>query len=86
MAEVRWTRVAEIVHAMMVALRSGDTSAFRDAVSDLELTIAVRRATGIGDPPTVPASEPVREEISELIDLLNIVDGTSEQRGDAWPF
>jgi hypothetical protein len=74
LTSARWGVVANAVRAMAAALVSGDVRAFRDAVSDLELAGPVR-ATRVGDTPTVPAPEPVLEEIYELI---HTVDGRTD--------
>lgn len=74
MTEARWGVVAEAVRRMAVTVRSGDAGAFREAVYDLELAGPVR-ATGVGDTPTMPAPEPVLEEVNELI---HTVDGRAD--------
>lgn len=74
LTEARWGAVAEAVGALAASLRSRDVAAVRNAVYDLEL-VGPLRATGIGDDCTVPAPEPVLEEINELI---HTVDGHSD--------
>ncbi len=74
LTEARWGAVAEAVGALAASLPSRDAAAFRKAVYDLELAGPLR-ATGIGDESTVPAPEPVLEEINELI---HTVDGHSD--------
>jgi len=70
LAGPRWDAVAAAIGALAVALRSADVRGVRTAVYDLELA-GPPRATGVGDTPVVPAPEPVREEINELIHTLD---------------
>jgi len=69
--DTRWTSVADIVDALAAARDARNWAALRAAVYDLELAGPVR-ATRIGtDPVLVPAPDPVREEINELIHALD---------------
>lgn len=70
LTEARWAAVGPAVHELAAAVRDGRADTAGAAVSDLELLGPVR-AKRLGDPPTVPAPEPVREEINELVDTLN---------------
>lgn len=69
MSADRWTAVATGIDVLTRAVRSSDVARTRDAVYELELRGPVR-ASGFGDPP-VPAPEPVREDINELIHTLD---------------
>jgi hypothetical protein len=69
MSSARWTAVAAGIEALSTAVRSGDVARSQAAVYELELCGPVR-ASGFGDPP-VPAPEPVREEINELVHTLD---------------
>jgi hypothetical protein len=70
LSDSRWTSVADVVGALAAALAARDWTSLRAAVYDLELAGPVR-ATRIGTTTIlVPAPEPVREEINELIHAL----------------
>jgi hypothetical protein len=66
----RWESVADIVESLSAAREAGDWAALRAAVYDLELAGPVR-ATRIGADAVVPAPDPVREEINELVHALD---------------
>jgi hypothetical protein len=67
---LRWTAVTAALEAMSAALPSGDVASFRAAVYELELAGPLR-ATGFGDTPSVDPPLPVREEVNELILILD---------------
>ncbi len=70
LTEARWAAFRTAVGTLAAALRAGDGEAVRAAVAELELLGPVR-ATPIGREPVVPAPEPVREEINELVHALD---------------
>jgi hypothetical protein len=70
LTEARWVAIGPVVHELAAAVREGRADAAREAVAGLELLGPVR-AKRLGDPPTVPAPEPIREEINELVDTLD---------------
>ncbi|MGH3922449.1 MAG: CATRA system-associated protein [Pseudonocardiaceae bacterium] len=74
----RWEVVEQAVAALGTALAAGDSTAFSEAVCDVEQDGPLR-GTGLGDEPTVPAPERVLERINVLIHTM---DGstTSAQR------
>ena len=70
MTEPRWAAIRAAVDALATAVRAGDVEAARPAVADLELLGPVR-ATPIGHEPLVPAPDPVRDEINELVRAMD---------------
>lgn len=70
MTEPRWAAIRVAVDALAAAVRTGDTEAAQAAVADLELLGPVR-ATPIGHEPLVPAPDPVRDEINELVRAMD---------------
>ena len=66
----RWVAIRTAVDALAAAVRAGDTEAVRTAVADLELLGPVR-AVPIGREPVVPPPDPVRDEINELVGVLD---------------
>lgn len=70
MTAARWEGIGGAVAELTAALRAGDVEAVRRAVTELELLGPVR-ATVMGDTPTTPVPEPVREEIDVLVRTLD---------------
>lgn len=70
LTEPRWVAIRAAVDALAAAVRAGDVEAVRAAVADLELLGPVR-ATPIGHEPLVPAPDPVRDEINELVRAMD---------------
>jgi hypothetical protein len=70
LGEARWVAIRAAVVELAAAVRAGDAEAADAAVAELELLGPVR-AVPIGREPIVPAPEPVREEINELVYALD---------------
>lgn len=70
MTSERWDTVRFAVRDLAVAVDNGDAASVRTAVAELELLGPVR-ATRFGSTPTVPPTEPVRDEINELVRTLD---------------
>ena len=69
--DTRWSSITDIVRTLSGAWRAGDRALLRESVYELELAGPVR-ATPIGTRTLlVAAPEPVREEINELILVLD---------------
>ena len=71
LGEARWAAIDAAVAELAAAVRAGDVEAAVAAVAELELLGPVR-AVPIGRDPIVPAPEPVREEINELVLALDV--------------
>ncbi len=70
LTEARWAAIRTVVDALAAAVHTGDAEAVRTAVADLELLGPVR-AVPIGREPVVPPPDPVRDEINELVGVLD---------------
>lgn len=69
LAPARWEAVQTAIAAVEAAHAAGDAIALRRATVELEL-LAPIRITRIGDEPTVPAPERIRERTNQLIHSL----------------
>lgn len=67
--EETWNRLGTVITNMETATGSGDLSALRSATHELE-DLGGRRVIRLGAPPRVPAAQPLRERIGELIHAL----------------
>lgn len=63
---LQWAALDAVLDQLAAALADGDSAAFGHVCSGL-LAIAPKRATPLGDEPVVPAPEPIRERINELV-------------------
>jgi hypothetical protein len=81
MARERWDDVGHLVESMSTALAGGDAAAFRRAAGDL-LVAGPKRVTGVGDTPTEPVPEKIRERLNELIHTLDTPSGDERRRPD----
>jgi hypothetical protein len=70
MAPDLWPAVGDLVERMHSTLARGDVAGFRAASAALARA-GPDRATKLGDTPTVPAPDRIRERINEQIDTLN---------------
>lgn len=71
LTEAHWSEIKKALCTLAKALRSDDVDGFERAVNYLDSGVDGTRATGVGDPPTVPAPEHVRDEINILIHTLD---------------
>jgi hypothetical protein len=79
----RWQQVQDIAGVMEAARGAADVESMWNAIAQLEQLGPLRVSRRLGDTPKVPAPEPVRERINELIDSLVSEDGNApDDRGN----
>jgi hypothetical protein len=69
LADDRWRAVCRALDDLAVALAGNEADAFREVLYDLELAGPIR-AVRIEDTSVLPAPEPVRERINQLVHTL----------------
>ncbi len=70
MTPARWERLTELIDIAIQAATAGDRDGLRQATVELELAGPVR-ITRIGDSPSVPPPQGVRERVNHLIHALS---------------
>jgi hypothetical protein len=65
----RWRKIEALLDSMSTSLAGGDVDRLRAASAKL-LFAGPNRATKLGETPTVPAPDPIRERVNELVHAL----------------